>query len=202
MRAFTIVPLLFGAHCLAQTLMSREYPHLIVPISKLHPNDAQGTKKSFDVERDVRSLHFFPPSSSKLLTHHTQIWTETSFDIPANGAIFCSLSLTINTDPARGAPFELWGAEPYVFNVSSVVPRGLALVNDTWNNRSAPIEWIASFKVWKSGAVEQVGGLWFSCAKGQAVQYLASPGDVERDGGVMWYELDDPVHGLTYNMYA
>jgi hypothetical protein len=86
--------------------------------------------------------------------------------------------------------------------VSSVVPRGLALVNDTWNNRSAPIEWIASFKVWKSGAVEQVGGLWFSCAKGQTVQYLVSPGDVERDGGVMWYELDDPVHGLTYNMYA
>jgi hypothetical protein len=54
MHTLTLVPLLFGVQSLAQGLISRNFPHLIVPINKATPDTAKGTQKEFDIERDVR----------------------------------------------------------------------------------------------------------------------------------------------------
>lgn len=57
-------------------------------------------------------------------------------------------------------------------------------------------------EVWRNGGVKFTGGQWFACSKGQVAQYLLHPADLEQEGGLNWFELDDPLHGLTYVMYA
>jgi hypothetical protein len=101
----------------------------------------------------------------------------------------------------RGAPWSVWGPEPFKFNISSLPPK-INKDKDTWNSHPASIEWIASVEVWRDGGVKLTGGQWFSCSKGQVAQYLLQPADLEKEGGLKWFELDDPLHGLTYNMYA
>lgn len=67
MHAFILTLLLFGANSLAQNIISRNFPHLIIPINKDFPDTAQGTKKEFDIERDVRAS---PPMHSMHPTNH------------------------------------------------------------------------------------------------------------------------------------
>lgn len=121
--------------------------------------------------------------------------------MPSNGATFCGFDFVINTDFRRGAPWKLWGGDSYKFNISSLPPQ-INKDTDSWNKRPSPIEWIATVEVFNNGAVKMVGGQWFACAKGQVAQYLLHPADLNKEGGLTWYELDDPLHGLIYNMYA
>lgn len=65
MRALALCPLLFGLRSLADTLISRNFPHLIIPVSRLEPDRVFNTQEEFDIERDVRKAPppplFIPP---------------------------------------------------------------------------------------------------------------------------------------------
>lgn len=95
----------------------------------------------------------------------------------------------------------MWGGDSFKFNISALPPK----VNkdaDTWNTRPSPIEWVATIQVWATGGVSMSGGEWFACKKGEIAQFLVYPADLDKEGGLTWYELEDPLHGLTYNMYG
>ncbi|KAF1955803.1 hypothetical protein CC80DRAFT_505118 [Byssothecium circinans] len=181
MYALALVPVLFGLPSLCG-LIDRQFPHLIVPVDKSRPNVAINTQKSFDIERDI--------------------YTEFLFDVPASSGAFCDLRLTINTEPNRGAPWQIWGpAEPFVFNVSTV-SRPINKDKDTWSNHPAIKDWVATYRVYKNGHVEQIGGQYFQCAKGNVSEFIAHPVDLTREGGLKFYELDEPLHGFTYEAFA
>lgn len=71
---------------------------------------------------------------------------------------------------------------------------------DTWNKRPQPIGWVASVELDHAGKVTITGGT-VPCKKGQPNQFLLYPGS-DRDFGLTWFELTDPLHGITYDMYA
>ncbi|KAF2690541.1 hypothetical protein K458DRAFT_289863 [Lentithecium fluviatile CBS 122367] len=163
----------------------RQFPHLIIPIKRFEPNTAFGTKTEFDIERDI--------------------WTETLFDMPdVQNAIFCTLDFQLFVNGESDPPFKLWGAEPYVFNVTelSSVPNK---DTDSWNHRPAAMAggYVANIQVWRNGTSKVTGGQWMACGKSKTtVQYLLHPADPYRDGGITWFELDQPLHGLTYTVYT
>ena len=138
-----------------------------------------------------------PPPSNP--SHTQQIFTEISFDVPSNGANYCQLAFTISTDPTRSAPWTLWGVAPYRFNISSLPPT-INKDTDTWNNRPQPIEWVATVELDNQGNTK-VFSNGVVCAKGQVAQFLLYPENPERDFGLVWFELTDPLHGITYEMY-
>ncbi|CAI6342248.1 unnamed protein product [Periconia digitata] len=184
MHLFTIIPALFALPSLG-ALIDRQFPHLVVPLNKSLENVPINTQKSFDIERDV--------------------WTEFLFDVPYNNAVWCNLHLTVNTDPTRGAPFSVWGSQNdeafYVFNVSTI-SRHINKDADTWRNHPAIKDWVATFKVWNNGYVDQIGGTYFSCAKNNIAEFIAHPADLRKPGGFSIFELYDPVHGFTYEGFV
>ncbi|KAF2871460.1 ubiquitin 3 binding protein But2 C-terminal domain-containing protein [Massariosphaeria phaeospora] len=178
MRYLTLIPVLFGLQALAEN-PQRIFPSLMVPLDERLGDKPLGTQKTADVEHAVH--------------------TEFSFDVAVNVASTCRLGFTMNADPARGAPWKLWGEAPYVFNVSTLTQRPIWKHWDTWNNRQNYGPYVASFSVDQAGNVNVTDGE-VECAQGQATQYVLYPGS-ERDFGIMWFELKDPLHGLTYDLY-
>ncbi|KAF2279442.1 uncharacterized protein EI97DRAFT_455688 [Westerdykella ornata] len=182
MRSAPFVPLLFGLSALADTLVDRQFPHLIIPVDKREPDRVFGTQFSGRIEQAV----------------HTEI----SFDVPSNnGATHCRLNFYINTDPSKNAPRTLWGEAPYRFNISSIEHR-MDKDRDTWNNRPRITGYVGQVELTHSGSVTTTG-LHVPCWKGQVAQYVLYPDDPDRDFGYTWFELDyDPPHGITYEMFV
>ncbi|KAF2645576.1 hypothetical protein P280DRAFT_442211 [Massarina eburnea CBS 473.64] len=181
MLALALAPVLFGLPSFCG-IVDTQFAHLIVPLNKAIPDTAINTQKSFDIERDI--------------------YTEFLFDVPNSDAIWCNLHLTINTDATRGAPWHVWGLEePFVFNVSTL-SRPINKDADTWNNHPTPKDSVAQFKVYNNGVVEQHGGQWLTCPKGNTAEFIAHPADVKKEGGFTIYELDEPLHGLTYEAWV
>ncbi|PSN62265.1 hypothetical protein BS50DRAFT_453004, partial [Corynespora cassiicola Philippines] len=169
----------------ASTLLGREFPHLIVPVKRTEPDRPFGTQ-------------YLGPSSigAKRLTP-SQVYTEISFDVPSNAASWCSLSVFI--DPETQAPWTLWGSKPFRFNVSALPPK-MSEHKDSWNGRPQPHAWVATVEVGNAAGAAVIDGGTFACAKGQVAQFLLHPA-TDGDGGLTWFELDRPLHGITYDMY-
>ncbi|KAF2178648.1 hypothetical protein K469DRAFT_642669 [Zopfia rhizophila CBS 207.26] len=185
MLAITVVPLLFFLHAYAATLVDRQFPHLIVPVKQDEPDRAFNTQYSGEI-------------AVKAGAH--QVYTEISFDVPTNAAQTCNLAFTIA--PANG-PWTLSGdpaAGPLVFNISSLPNASINKDKDTWNSRPKSQEWVASVEVAYNGNVKLTGGS-VVCAKGSAQQFVMYPGSA-RDFGLTWFELTQPLHGVTYEMYV
>ncbi|KAF2020177.1 hypothetical protein BU24DRAFT_489990 [Aaosphaeria arxii CBS 175.79] len=179
MRTFFIASLAFGISTTAKDLVERRLPSLIVPLSKYQADVPQNTQKKVYIDHNI--------------------FTEVSFDVPSNNATECKLGFYINTEPTRGAPWTIWGEAPYLFDVLRLRP----IMNkdaDTWNRHPEIDGWAATVEVSKSGDVNIFGGR-LPCVKGEAAQFLLTPGS-ERDFGLNWFELKDPLHGITYEMYA
>ena len=126
--------------------------------------------------------------------------------MPSNGASWCNIGFTLWTDPASevSTPWERWGDNPYLFNISTL-DRVINKDTDTWRNRPNPVDWVATIAVENSGKVTTTGGD-IRCQKGQAVSFLLHPFNLAGDGGLKWFELDIPLHGIThgitYDMYV
>ncbi|KAJ4310302.1 hypothetical protein N0V94_008512 [Neodidymelliopsis sp. IMI 364377] len=183
MHALTLLPLLFGLPSFG-ALVSRQFPHLIVPVDANAPDKAYGTQLSGAITQ--------------------QKYTEISFDVPSNDAQWCQLQFFLNTNPMKGAPWTLWGQAPYQFNVSSL-PSTINKDTDTWNKRPQPIKTLATVTLTHSGNASISGGAVYPCPKGQVAQFLLHPASDDRDFGLTWFELDYPSseggpHGITFDM--
>ncbi|KAJ4301776.1 hypothetical protein N0V90_003870 [Kalmusia sp. IMI 367209] len=181
MRAL-IITALFGLTALADQLLSRNFPHLIIPLNSYDPNTPVNTQTSFIIQKGI--------------------WTEFSFDVPSTAATYCRFGFTISLDPVRGAPWALWGtADPFLVNVAELPNDSINKDKDTWNKHPQPIGNVATLAVYKSGATNFTWQKPISCQKGQVAQFLLQPAQPDADGGLTWYELTDPLHGITYDMF-
>ncbi|KAF2129398.1 hypothetical protein P153DRAFT_366788 [Dothidotthia symphoricarpi CBS 119687] len=134
----------------------------------------------------------------------TAVWTEISFDVPANNANMCHLDFFLNTNPLKNAPLVLSGQAPYTFNISRLEPR-INKDRDTWNTHPKVVEYAATVTV-EHGGKTRVDGGWFACPKGQVAQFLLMPGS-DRNLKLEWYELDYRAdeggpHGVVLDMYT
>ncbi|KAH6614320.1 ubiquitin 3 binding protein But2 C-terminal domain-containing protein [Boeremia exigua] len=183
MRLSLLLPALFGLPSLG-LLVSRQFPHLIIPVDADAPDRAYGTQLTAAITQ--------------------QKYTEISFDIPSNDASYCQLNFFLNTNRLKGAPWSLWGQAPYKFNISSLPPT----INkdlDTWNSRPQPLRTLATVTLTHGGNVTLTGGSVYPCSKGQVAQFLLHPASDDREFGLSWFELDYPAseggpHGITFDM--
>ncbi|KAF2703636.1 hypothetical protein K504DRAFT_391808 [Pleomassaria siparia CBS 279.74] len=160
-------------------LIDTQFPHLIIPVSSLEPNKALGTSFQGDIEQSI--------------------YTEILFDIPSNTAQWCRLNFHIALD---SAPWEFWGDVPFRFNISTV-DGTFNKSTDTWYNRPSPVEWIATVEVTHDGKVNFLFGSYglVSCTKGQPANFLLYPATAA-PGGLRWFELTSPLHGITYELHS
>ncbi|KAF2799884.1 hypothetical protein K505DRAFT_230155 [Melanomma pulvis-pyrius CBS 109.77] len=178
MRFLSLIPALYGLQTVSAALISRNFPHLIVPVNANTPDTVYGTKYEANIEQTV----------------HTEI----SFDVPSNGAISCKLGFAFSLDPNIGAPWYVWGDSPFSFNISTI-DRPINKDTDTWNNHPKPVYWVATVDVEPSGRITISGG-YVNCWKGRPVQFLLYPAS-NAPGGIKWFELNNPLHGITFDMY-
>ncbi|KAF2451328.1 hypothetical protein P171DRAFT_425839 [Karstenula rhodostoma CBS 690.94] len=183
MRA-AFFPGLFGLTALAETVV-HDFPHLVIPLDSTAPDKAYNTQETFTIS----NLN----------------WTAANWDVPSNGAIYCKIGFTINTDPQRGAPWNIWGVddnEPYLINVAEL-PNDSIKKNTTYANQPKPLDNVATLAVYKSGYTNFTWSRPLVCQKGQVASFLLQPAEPQRqwDSGLSWYELDYP-HGITYDMYV
>lgn len=132
-------------------------------------------------------------------------YTEISFDVPANEAIYCRLNFLINTDTNKNAPRTFSGIAPYVLNVTRLEPK-INKDTDTWSSHPGTTDFIAQYTLHDNGQVYTVSSKTFVCPKGQVAQFLITPGTA-RDLSVYWFELDYPAdqggkHGIVLEMYT
>ncbi|KAF2501102.1 hypothetical protein BU16DRAFT_555605 [Lophium mytilinum] len=184
MRFFSLLPfaILWAQPSIAD-LVSREFPHLIIPLKQDYPTTPFGTQYSGEITV-VNGAH--------------QVWTEISFDVPSNSARSCHLAVTIATG-SQGAPWTLTGNNPSfnIFEISTAMDQ----FRDAWNQNTRPAVhgWVATFDVHYDGTVTMTGGD-VVCNKGGLAQYLIEPNGGQ-NVGFTWFEEADPVHGITYEMY-
>ncbi|KAF1362718.1 hypothetical protein EJ07DRAFT_105857 [Lizonia empirigonia] len=183
MHALALLPILFSVPSLG-VLVSRQFPHLIIPVDADAPDQAFGTQLSGKITQ--------------------QQYTEISFDVPSNDAEYCQLQFFINTNTTKGAPWTLYGQAPYQFNISSLPPT-INKDTDTWNSRPQPIKTVATVTLSYSGNATVSGGAVYPCPKGQVSQFLLHPASDDRDFGFTWFELDYPAaeggpHGIVFDM--
>ena len=182
MRPTILLTAAFALAVAGQQIVARHPPHLIVPVNKLHPDQNYGTQNSADVEHSVPTnpLQFILD-----LAQPSQTYTMFSFDATATFANSCKIAFEMNTNPVLWAPYKLWGLAPYRFNISHIDPT-MNKDQDTWNNRPAVKEWVATVEVGQGG-VKSVTTTDVPCVKGDVDQYIAYPADPERDFGFTWY---------------
>jgi hypothetical protein len=96
-------------------------------------------------------------------------------------------------------PWTHTGSDPFRFNITTIT-RDLDKDKETWNTKPEEKDWIATIEVYKSGWTSMWGG-YFECEKDGLAQYLLRPA-TDEDAGVTWFELDEPLHGLTYDVWV
>lgn len=202
MHTLSLLPILFATLSISE-LVSRQLPHLIIPVNANEPNRAYGTQLTGNITQQVPLPLLSPPSTAQN-SPSLQKYTEISFDIPSKAATSCTLNFFINTLADVNAPWTLSGQAPYQFNISSLPP-AINKDTDTWNNRPAPIKTIATVTLGKDGNVSISGGAVEPCPKGQVSQFLLHPASEEREFGFEWFELDYPEsmgggHGIVFDM--
>ena len=202
MHTLSLLPILFATLSISE-LVSRQFPHLIIPVNANEPNRAYGTQLTGNITQQVPLPLLSPPSTAQN-SPSLQKYTEISFDIPSNAPTSCTLNFFINTLADVNAPWTLSGQAPYQFNISSLPP-AINKDTDTWNSRPAPIKTIATVTLGKDGNVSISGGAVEPCPKGQVSQFLLHPASEEREFGFEWFELDYPEsmgggHGIVFDM--
>ncbi|KAF2198714.1 hypothetical protein GQ43DRAFT_474291 [Delitschia confertaspora ATCC 74209] len=186
MHYLVLISLFFSLQAFGATLISRQFPSLLIPVSQDAPNTALGTQYTGQVA---------------IRNGSHQIYTEVLFDIPPNAATSCNLSFSIST--SRPAPWTLTPSPPFpgpfIFNISTLSSAPNKCL-DTWNHRPSVKDWVATVEVKHDGSVKMTGGK-VGCLKGQTANFLVYPG---RAGtmGLEWFEEADPVHGITYEMWT
>jgi hypothetical protein len=199
MRSISLFPVLCSLQAVTAGILSRQLPHLIIPVNTNSPNTPAGTKFEGNVQQIV-SLHIFSLHSLFPLTPD-QTYTEVLFDVPSNGATWCQLDFDIYVDASgahsEGAPWHVWDANPFKFNISSL-DRTINKDTDTWFNRPNTVDVVAHIEVFSNGKVVVHGG-GVPCLKGQPNSFLLYPAD-NQIGGLTWFELDNPLHGISYIM--
>jgi hypothetical protein len=184
MHALSLIPLLFAIPSLA-TLQHVEFPHLIIPLNKNHANTAYGTQKNSTVS--------------------DYIWTEISFDVPADvPAAICRVNFNLNLNPVKKAPWKVYGNPPYDIEVRRLEPT-INKDKDTWNASAFIKEYVATILISKEGTVEVLDG-WFECPKGDVAQFIMLP-TAPLGMDFSWFELDYPwseggPHGITLEMHT
>ncbi|KAF2119101.1 ubiquitin 3 binding protein But2 [Lophiotrema nucula] len=182
MRFFLLAPVLFGLSTMAQGLIDRQFPHLMVPIKQDAPSTVFGT--------------VFTAEVSQVQGGGSRVLTEFIFDVPPHDATDCRLNFFINKD----SPHAIWGDGDFYMHVHLL--NGIPdKTKDTWNSHPGTGRLVATIKVTTDNQASIVDGGAVPCYKDETANFIITPADPAKYGGFNWFELDKPLHGLTYEMY-